>query len=75
MRHWGRKSSGFSGDAGRVRVHTVILPKDNRIDLHDVPASAREQLRFVFAEHMDEVLPVALYTVSQSEPEPAAVPS
>jgi ATP-dependent Lon protease len=57
-----------------VGVHTVILPKDNRVDLREVPASAREQLHFVFAEHMDEVLPVALHPVTQSEPEPAAVP-
>jgi ATP-dependent Lon protease len=60
--------------AQRVGVHTVILPRENRVDLREVPASAREQLRFVFAEHMDEVLPVALHPVSQSGREPAAVP-
>jgi ATP-dependent Lon protease len=54
-------------------VHTVILPKENRVDLRDVPASEREQLRFVFAEHMDEVLRVALHPVPQSEREPVAV--
>ena len=59
--------------AQRVGVHTVILPKENRVDLRDVPASAREQLRFVFAEHMDEVLPVALHPVGQSERQPAAI--
>jgi ATP-dependent Lon protease len=55
-------------------VHTVILPKENRVDLREVPASAREQLHFVFAEHMDEVLPVALHPVAESALEPAAVP-
>jgi ATP-dependent Lon protease len=59
--------------AQRVGVHTVILPKENRVDLRDVPASEREQLRFVFAEHMDEVLRVALHPVPQSEREPVAV--
>jgi ATP-dependent Lon protease len=59
--------------AQRVGVHTVILPKENRVDLRDVPASAREQLRFVFAEHMDEVLPVALHPVGQSERQRAAI--
>jgi ATP-dependent Lon protease len=59
--------------AQRVGVHTVILPKENRVDLREVPASAREQLHFVFAEHMDEVLPVALYPVNQSERQPAAI--
>ena len=60
--------------AQRVGVHTVILPQENRVDLREVPASARAELRFVFAEHMDEVLPVALHPVSQSEREPAVVP-
>ena len=60
--------------AQRVGVHTVILPKENRVDLRDVPTSAREQLHFVFVEHMDEVLPVALHPVTQSGREPAAVP-
>jgi ATP-dependent Lon protease len=55
-------------------VHTVILPKDNRVDLREVPTSARDQLHFVFVEHMDEVLPVALHSVTQSGQEPAVVP-
>jgi ATP-dependent Lon protease len=58
--------------AQRVGVHTVILPKANQVDLREVPESARAQLRFVFAEHMDEVLPVALHPVDQSEWKPAA---
>jgi ATP-dependent Lon protease len=61
--------------AQRVGVHTVILPKENRRDLREVPASARDQIRFVFAEHMDEVLPVALHPVGKSEREPVAVTS
>jgi ATP-dependent Lon protease len=60
--------------AQRVGVHTVILPKENRVDLREVPDSARAQLRFVHAEHMDEVLPVALHPVAQSDREPATVP-
>jgi ATP-dependent Lon protease len=59
--------------AQRVGVHTVILPQENRRDLREVPASARDELRFMFAEHMDEVLPVALHPVGKSEREPAAV--
>jgi ATP-dependent Lon protease len=59
--------------AQRVGVHTVILPKENRRDLREVPDSTRAQLHFVYAEHMDEVLPVALHPVGKSEREPAAV--
>jgi hypothetical protein len=58
--------------AQRVGMHTVILPKANQMDLREVPESARAQLRFVFAEHMDEVLPVALHPVDQDEWKPAA---
>jgi len=59
--------------AQRVGVHTVILPKENRVELRQVPDSARSQLRFVFAEHMDEVLPVVLHPMGKSEHEPVAV--
>ncbi len=46
--------------AQRAGVHTVILPKDNERDLKDVPTSAKEQLRLVFVDHMDDVLPMVL---------------
>lgn len=42
--------------AHRVGINTVILPKDNRKDLEDVPPTVRRKLDFVFVEHMDEVL-------------------
>jgi ATP-dependent Lon protease len=58
--------------AQRVGVHTVLLPQENRRDLREVPASARDQLRFVFVEHMDEVLPVALHPAGKGEREPVA---
>ncbi len=47
--------------AQRGGIRTVILPKENERDLKEVPTSAREQLHFVLVEHMDEVLPTALY--------------
>jgi ATP-dependent Lon protease len=57
--------------AQRAGVHTIILPKDNEVDLRDVPAAVREKIRFVFVEHMDEVLPVALYPQEEGQPQPA----
>ena len=42
--------------AHRAGCKTVILPRDNERDLIDVPEFVRKNLRFVFAEHMDEVL-------------------
>jgi ATP-dependent Lon protease len=46
--------------AHRAGCKTVILPKDNARDLEEVPDFVRRDLRFVLAEHMDEVLREAL---------------
>ncbi len=44
----------------RAGIKTIILPKDNEKDLHEIPANVRKKLRFVFVEHMDQVLEEAL---------------
>jgi ATP-dependent Lon protease len=41
-------------------VQTVIVPKLNSRDLTEVPAAIKKDLVFHFAEHMDEVLELAL---------------
>ena len=46
--------------AQRAGVETVIIPKMNEKDLPDVPAKVRDQLRFVLAETVDDVLSAAL---------------
>jgi ATP-dependent Lon protease len=46
--------------AHRARMKTLILPKKNKNDLTEIPAKVRRDLNFVFVEHMEEVLPVAL---------------
>ena len=46
--------------AHRLGIRTIILPKENRCDLEDIPADIRKDLRFVEVEHMDEVLKEAL---------------
>ncbi len=46
--------------AHRAGCKTVILPKDNARDLEDVPDFVRRELKFVLAEHVDEVLREAL---------------
>ena len=57
--------------AQRAGIKTVILPRDNQRDLVNVPDSAKQQLQFVFVEHMDEVLPAVLHEVkSNDESEP-----
>ncbi len=51
-------------------VHTVIVPKLNRRDLTEIPATITEGLTFHFVDHMDDVLKLALI-----EGEPGAVAS
>ncbi len=46
--------------AMRAGLETVIIPKLNEKDLPDVPAEAKEKLRFVPVENVDEVLANAL---------------
>ncbi len=42
--------------ARRAGIREVILPKQNQPDLSDIPAYLRQNLRFHFAETLDEVL-------------------
>ena len=46
--------------AKRAGMKTVIIPKRNEKDLEDVPKHVKQGLHLVFAETMDDVLPVAL---------------
>ena len=46
--------------AHRAGLTTIILPKANAKDLEDIPKNVKKDLQFIFAEHMDEVLKVAL---------------
>ncbi len=60
--------------AHRAGLKTIILPKDNKKDLEDVPKEVLKELKFVFVEHMDEVLDVALTRALQPKPEPRISP-
>jgi len=46
--------------AHRAEIKTVILPKENKKDLEDIPKYVLKDLNFVFVNHMDEVLKEAL---------------
>jgi ATP-dependent Lon protease len=50
--------------AYRAGIRTVILPKRNMKDLVDVPKRARNELKIVAVEHVDQVLEVALLPVT-----------
>jgi ATP-dependent Lon protease len=53
--------------AQRADVQTVVLPKENEPDLEDLPSETRKELDFVLADHVDEVLRVALDGARPSE--------
>ncbi|MCG3127832.1 MAG: Lon protease 2 [Phycisphaerae bacterium] len=46
--------------AHRAGIRTVILPARNQADLVDVPPEVQKELRFVFAERVEQVLKVAI---------------
>ncbi len=46
--------------AHRAGIKTVILPKNNKKDLEDIPKVVQDDLVFHFVDHIDEVLKVAL---------------
>ncbi len=58
--------------AMRAGVTTVIIPKLNEKDLVDVPAEAKEKLKFIPVENVDEVLAVALDKNEKAKPKKAA---
>jgi ATP-dependent Lon protease len=47
--------------AHRAGIRRFILPDKNRKDLVDVPTDVQRQMEFIFVDHMDAVLPVALH--------------
>ena len=46
--------------AHRAEISTVLLPKDNKKDLDEIPKKVKDKLTFVLVEQMEEVLETAL---------------
>lgn len=46
--------------AHRAGLKTILLPKENKKDLEDVPKEVMKDLKFHFVTHMDEILPLAI---------------
>ncbi len=45
--------------AHRAGLKTVILPKSNKRDLEELPKNVKDEMKFVFAESMDDVAKIA----------------
>lgn len=48
-------------------VKTVILPMANKKDIVDIPDEIRNKMTFIFVEHLDEVLHIALNKENKSK--------
>jgi ATP-dependent Lon protease len=46
--------------ARRAGIRRVILPRDNEKDLRDLPENVRQEMDFVFADRVEDVLTVAI---------------
>jgi ATP-dependent Lon protease len=51
--------------AARARLSTVILPARNHKDYEDIPEGARNDLRFIWAERVEDVIEAALEPAAQ----------
>jgi len=50
-------------------ITTVMLPARNRKDIEDIPENARDRIRFVWLERVDDAIEAALNPPSVSEPD------
>lgn len=46
--------------ARRAGIKTIILPRDNKKDLDEIPLKVKGKIQFILVDHMDEVLAAAL---------------
>jgi ATP-dependent Lon protease len=53
--------------AARAGIGTVMLPARNRKDLEDVPETAREHVRFVWLERVEDAVAAALEPLEEGE--------
>jgi ATP-dependent Lon protease len=51
--------------ARRSGIRTVILPKANQKDLRDLPDEVRQEMEFIFAQRVEDVLRVAIPQLSE----------
>jgi ATP-dependent Lon protease len=59
--------------ARRMGIKTVIVPTKNDKDVKELPANVKRGMQFVYVDHMDQVLNVALVKRASAR-RPAAVP-
>ncbi len=53
--------------AHRGGIKTVLIPKDNKKDMVDIPDLVKKEMEFVYVEHIDEVIKHALAFPNQKK--------
>jgi ATP-dependent Lon protease len=59
--------------AARAGITTVLLPARNRKDLEDVPEAARNTVKFVWLEQVDDAVAAALHPPGERDDAPMSV--
>lgn len=58
--------------AHRAGIKRVILPRDNRRDLEEIPANVQRKLDFILVDHMDQVLEETLLAMGTDDEDKAS---
>ncbi len=58
--------------ARRAGIHTVILPARNRQEAGEIPLTISKNMKFIFVDHMDQVLEAALLRKRVIDKKPTA---
>lgn len=53
--------------AHRIGINTIILPKENKKNVDEIPSSIKGRLNLIFADNVEEVLQNALIGVDKSD--------
>ena len=56
----GLKEKSIAGHRAGLKV--IVAPKDNKKDMEDIPAEVKRDIKFIFAEKIEDVLKMALKT-------------
>jgi ATP-dependent Lon protease len=54
----GLKEKSIAGHRAGLKI--IVAPKDNKKDMDDIPESVKKDIKFVFAEEVEDVLRIAI---------------
>jgi ATP-dependent Lon protease len=54
----GLKEKSIAGHRAGLKI--IVAPKDNKKDLDEIPVEVKKDIKFIFAEEVEDVLKIAL---------------